>query len=185
MRWLTAELLAMCVAAGCTNEDQQARYPQQPQAQTEEGAAPGDMYQNAPQVPEQQPYSQQPYSQQPQPAQPQPQAQPPAQYRRGHLGIAIQPMTGELRTFFGAPPDRGVLVAHVAPGSTAEQAGVRVGDVLVFVGGRLIQNVDDVRSALAERTDNTLRLDVVRRGQPMQLQATFGARPDQQAQPML
>ncbi len=184
MRWLTAELLAICVAVGCTNEDQQARYPQQPQAQTEEGA-PGDMYQNAPQVPEQQPYSQQeqqPYSQPPQ--QPQAQVQPP-QYVRGHLGIAIQPMTGELRTFFGAPPDRGVLVAHVAPGSTAEQAGLRVGDVLVFVGGRLIQNVDDVRSALAERTDNTLRLDVIRRGQSMQLNAMFGARPDQQAQPML
>lgn len=185
MRWLTTALLAMPLAVGCTNPDDQVRYPQQPQAQTEEepSSAPG-MYQNAPQIPEpQQPYAQQPYAQQPY-AQPQP--QPYVQQGRERLGIAIQPMTGELRTYFGAPPDRGVLVAHVAPGSVAEQSGVRVGDVITSVGGRLIQNTADVRSALAERTDPDLRIDLVRRGQPMQIEAMMSARGDQtQPQPVM
>ncbi len=173
MRLLTAELLATLVAfgAGCTESETKYSQPQYAQPQPSYEAAPPPAQAPAPEAqmpqgqaqPPSQPYAQ-PYAQ--------PGQRPPM--ARSHLGAAIQPMTGEERTYFGAPPDRGVLVTRVMPGSAAEQAGLRVGDILVFAGGKLIENPDDVRTALGERTEPMMRLEVIRRGQWMQLEANLG-----------
>jgi S1-C subfamily serine protease len=78
---------------------------------------------------------------------------PSAPTERSHarLGVAVLELTPELRQHFGAAPDRGVLVGRVLPGSAAGAAGVRVGDVLVEVGGRAIAAPGDVPAALAPR----------------------------------
>ena len=50
---------------------------------------------------------------------------------RGRIGVYVQPLTEELREHFGAPPDRGVLVARVEPGRPGQRGGLLVGDVLL------------------------------------------------------
>jgi serine protease Do len=114
--------------------------------------------------------------------QPQPPPQPPDPWAntrpewsqgRAHLGVVIQPMTGNLRMYFGTPPDRGVLVAHVATESPAAQAGLQVGDVLVFADGHLVRTNEDLRTAIDQHGPGTMRLDVIRRGAPMQTQVTI------------
>ena len=46
------------------------------------------------------------------------------------------------------PPDHGLLVQQVEPGSNAEQAGVRPGDVLLQYAGANLANLDDLRKQL-------------------------------------
>ena len=67
---------------------------------------------------------------------------------KGRLGVMVMSLTPELRKHFGAPEDRGVLVAHVDPGTPAAKAGIEVGDVMVEVRGRRIATASDVLSAV-------------------------------------
>lgn len=67
---------------------------------------------------------------------------------KGRLGVMVMSLTPELRKHFGAPGDRGVLVAHVEPGTPAAKAGIEVGDVIVEVRGRKIDTASDVLSAV-------------------------------------
>ena len=83
---------------------------------------------------------------------------------KARLGTQVSTMTSDLRTFFGAPEDVGLLVQHVEPGSAAEAAKVKVGDVLVEVDGQRIVNVSDVRDALADRSKGDVVGVVVIRG---------------------
>jgi S1-C subfamily serine protease len=70
---------------------------------------------------------------------------------RPHLGIAVAPghVARRLRRSVGLPDRDGVLVRDVEPGSPAEAAGIREGDLLVAAGGRTITGVDDLHDALA------------------------------------
>ena len=67
---------------------------------------------------------------------------------KGRLGVMVMSLTPELRKHFGAPEDRGVLVAHVEPGTPAAKAGIDVGDVIVEVRGRKVDTASDVLSAV-------------------------------------
>jgi serine protease Do len=58
---------------------------------------------------------------------------------RGWLGVYIQDVTGELAQSFGLDKPRGALVARVLPGSPAEKAGIRVGDVIVTYQGHPVE----------------------------------------------
>lgn len=57
---------------------------------------------------------------------------------RGYLGVQLLGLTPELRFHFGVSEEAGVMVAKVEPGSPAEQAGVRVGDILTDIDGESI-----------------------------------------------
>lgn len=69
---------------------------------------------------------------------------------RGRLGVMVMSLTPDLRRHYGAAGDRGVLVAQVEPGSPAAKAGVAVGDVIVGVRGKAIDDATDVVSAIAD-----------------------------------
>jgi membrane-associated protease RseP (regulator of RpoE activity) len=67
---------------------------------------------------------------------------------KGRLGVVVMSLTPELRNYFGTPDDRGLLVAHVDPGSPAAAADLRPGDVITDVKGEPVERVVDVVSAL-------------------------------------
>lgn len=100
---------------------------------------------------------------------------------KGRLGAMVMSLTPELRAYFGAATDRGVLVAHVDPGTPAAEAGITPGDVIVEVHGRTIDAATDVLSAIADVTKGQkVAIQLVRDRKPMSLDVTLtgDARPN-------
>jgi len=64
------------------------------------------------------------------------------------LGIEAEDLNGQLGTFFGAPDGEGILVRDVNPGSPAEKAGLKAGDVITSVNGEAVRTVGDLRGKL-------------------------------------
>jgi membrane-associated protease RseP (regulator of RpoE activity) len=74
-------------------------------------------------------------------------------------------MTSELREYFGVDEDLGVLVVRVETESPAEKAELRVGDVVVEVGGTPIRSPRDlVRAVRGAPEGGTLEIALVREG---------------------
>lgn len=73
--------------------------------------------------------------------------------RRGWTGLQLQPLKDFKRNMF-FEGQTGVIVAGVAPGSPAERAGIRSGDVILSVSGREVrglteEDLPEIRSLLA------------------------------------
>lgn len=68
----------------------------------------------------------------------------------------------ELSDYFGV--DDGLLVLHVVPGTPAERAGLRPGDVIRRAGDRTITTPVSLQRALAASDSGELELDIVRKG---------------------
>jgi serine protease Do len=70
---------------------------------------------------------------------------------RGKLGLSIETLTPDIADRIGIKQTQGVLVEQVVPGSPADEAGLRRGDVIAAVGREPVdsaqQFVDDVRDA--------------------------------------
>jgi serine protease Do len=83
------------------------------------------------------------------------------------LGVALAPVDRESRDSLGLPPDaKGAVIAAVKPGSRAEAAGLRPGDLLVGVGGKPVASPEDAVRAIrsAKGGSKTLALQVMRDG---------------------
>jgi serine protease Do len=81
------------------------------------------------------------------------------------LGLQVVQVTPDLRMHYGAPADVGVLVTRAEPGRPAEQAGIRVGDVLIKLGELEIgEPAQFERSLLRWNWKHPLELTVVREG---------------------
>jgi serine protease Do/serine protease DegQ len=65
--------------------------------------------------------------------------------RRGRMGLQTQELTPELARSLGISSLDGALVTTVDPGSPAERAGLRRGDLIVAVNGRAVRGPADLR----------------------------------------
>jgi membrane-associated protease RseP (regulator of RpoE activity) len=94
--------------------------------------------------------------------------------RRGFLGVALTDLTPELRAHFGVPEDAGALVAKVEPGSPADKAGIRVGDILTRVDGGAVKSSWDVTGKIRKLDDGQqVPLEVWRNGKAQNVTATI------------
>lgn len=95
---------------------------------------------------------------------------------RHWLGVAMAPasVARKLRRSVGLPERDGLLVRHVEPGSPADRAGLREGDLVVGAAGNQITSIDDLHDALdALEPAGTLAVDLVRGTDEMQVAVTF------------
>jgi len=84
---------------------------------------------------------------------------------RPRLGIDAEDLSGQLGNYFGAPEGEGILVRDVGPGTVAEKAGLKAGDVIVSLNGERIRSVGDLRAKLGSRESDkasTVKLGVLR-----------------------
>jgi serine protease DegQ len=85
--------------------------------------------------------------------------------RRGRLGVAIQELTPELAESMNLLNAEGALIAQVEPGSPADRAGMRSGDLVIAVDGRPVRSATDLRNRIGLlRVGTTAQLTVLRNG---------------------
>ncbi len=69
--------------------------------------------------------------------------------QRAWVGVSVQNVTSDLAEGLGLPRPSGALIVDVAPGSPADQAGLRERDVVLSVAGRSIADGDALRYRIA------------------------------------
>ena len=84
---------------------------------------------------------------------------------RGQLGVMIGELTQDLADNFEIDSTEGVMVNEVLKGTPAEKAGPEVGDIILKINGRNIENIGDLRNTIAMLAPGTeVKLLVYRDG---------------------
>jgi serine protease Do/serine protease DegQ len=101
--------------------------------------------------------------------------------RRGLLGVTIQTIDEESAEALGTEVDRGALITGIEPGSAAEEAGLRVDDIIVGVDDRRIDDNRELANAIGLKgSGEKVRIDYVRDGRRRSVTAELGQRVAQQ-----
>ncbi|MBI3462252.1 MAG: trypsin-like peptidase domain-containing protein [Planctomycetes bacterium] len=97
---------------------------------------------------------------------------------RGWLGIKGQPLTPRIAQQKGLKTASGIMVMAVVPGSPAARAGLRIGDLIISMGGRKISRVDELRAQLATaRVGSTVKVTFERDGTSREVEITIEEQP--------
>jgi serine protease Do len=84
---------------------------------------------------------------------------------RGRIGVQIQDVNQALANSFGLPKPQGALISGVEPGSPAEKAGLKSGDVVLGINGKEINQLSELSGAIAAtKPENNARLQIWREG---------------------
>ena len=99
--------------------------------------------------------------------------------QRPWLGGSGQPVTAEMFQSLHLARPTGVLINSVQPGSPADQAGLKVGDVITAINGRDVEDPEALRFRIALLTvGTTAQLTVVRDGQEKSLTVKLSSPPE-------
>jgi serine protease Do len=92
---------------------------------------------------------------------------------RGSIGISFQQdLPAAVGRVYGFKS--GVLVSSVAKGGPAEQAGIKVGDIITSVDGKSIKDGDDLVNIITDRhPGTTAKIGYLRNGQPQSATVTI------------
>ena len=83
--------------------------------------------------------------------------------KRVFIGAGLTTLTPELREFFGAPREAGVLVGSLTDNGPASKAGVRIGDVITAVDGTQVAGSMELSHAMkGKNAGDAVRLDIIR-----------------------
>jgi serine protease Do len=98
---------------------------------------------------------------------------------RGQIGVRLRTITPELVEGLRLSVNRGVLLEDVSPGSPADKAGLKVGDIVIHVGGKPIDNVRQFALDLyAYKIGQKAEIGVLRNGKETTLSVPVIERPD-------
>ena len=93
---------------------------------------------------------------------------------RAWLGVGIQEITPELAKSFGLSDEKGALVASVFPGSPAEKAGLKTGDIIRTFNEKSIVESHDLPTLVArEPVGKQIKLKVLREGKEKEVDVTL------------
>jgi hypothetical protein len=97
---------------------------------------------------------------------------------RAYLGVELTQPSDQLREYFGAGEDQGILINRVLKGSPADHAGLRAGDLLLALGGEAVASSGELIGALAEHEPgDTVTLELLRDRSRMELSVELGENP--------
>jgi serine protease Do len=100
---------------------------------------------------------------------------------RGWLGVQIQPVTAGIADSLGLKKAEGAMVDEPQNGSPAAKAGIESGDVITAVNGAPVKDARALARTIGMMAPNTsVKLDVIRKGQPKTLSLTLAQIPDEQ-----
>lgn len=116
----------------------------------------------------------------------QPDVQPQVVNEAAFLGVDVAPIEPGLRQDLDLKPGTAVMIRRIGPGTPADEAGLKSGDVLVKLNDQLLINPQQL--AVLVRTfapGDVVTLHVLRDGATMKLQATLAGRALTPEVPML
>jgi serine protease Do len=107
---------------------------------------------------------------------------------RPYMGVVYRTIDRQLATADKLPVNDGALVVQggsgnssspaVVPGSPADKAGIKVGDIIAKVNGQAIDGTHPLDATLSEYSPgDTISVDLLRNGQTVTVQLTLGTRP--------
>jgi Do/DeqQ family serine protease len=94
------------------------------------------------------------------------------QVKRGILGVSIYPVSPEIAKEYGLAESNGALVTGVAPGSSAEHAGIKTGDIIISINGVMMKRPGEVRNTIGMlRVGDKVEIGLLRDGKPQKVSA--------------
>jgi serine protease Do len=99
---------------------------------------------------------------------------------RGWLGISVQDITEDLAKTMKLKDRNGALIADVFKGDPADKGGIKAGDIVTEVNGKKIKDTHELLMLIAAfRVGETVKITILRDGQPQTLSITVAERKDQ------
>lgn len=94
--------------------------------------------------------------------------------QRGLLGVFIEDLSPQSARRLGFTAPEGVLITRISPGSGAEDAGLRAGDVILRINGLLTPSVPRMQEQVGRyRPGNVLRIEYWRDGKTRKTKVTL------------
>ncbi len=95
----------------------------------------------------------------------------------GYLGVQLQELNEDLAPYFDVKPGEGALILEVEADSPAEEAGIKVGDVIVKIGDEQISDSEDVQEIISDlEPEEKVDVTFVRQKKMMTLSVVLGER---------
>jgi len=96
--------------------------------------------------------------------------------RRGLLGVQILSISQDIAEQYGLPTLQGALVTAVNPGSAAEQAGLRIDDIILSVNGREVTDSNALRNSISLLPPGQdVEIGIMRDGKQQTVTAVLGS----------
>ena len=100
---------------------------------------------------------------------------------KAYIGITPQTMNAQIAQQFRYDVTQGVFVCSVEPGSAAEKAGLRMGDVITKIDDKTITSYEDLVAAKKSYSaGDTATFTIYREGKTQTVELTFDAAPQTQ-----
>jgi serine protease Do len=101
---------------------------------------------------------------------------------RGYLGVNLQPLTPQLAKSFGLDPTgaapQGALISEVLAGTPAAEAGLRPGDIVLFLDDSPVKSSRELSEAVASLDPGTrAELRILRDGEEREFTVELAERP--------
>jgi serine protease Do len=102
--------------------------------------------------------------------------------RRGWLGVGYEDVSQSLSEAFGLDAPRGALINRLIDGGPAQEAGLKLGDIITAFDSHQIRKGADLPYYVGLLSPNsTVRVDIIRNGESKQLNLTIGQRDEEVA----
>ena len=99
-------------------------------------------------------------------------------YDRGYVGVSVKYIDADTKAQYGLTRSEGMVVDYVIPGTPAEAAGIKPGDVLLGINGRATASSYLLQEAVSSVGPSTaIVLNAERGGKPAEIKVTTALRP--------
>ncbi len=93
-------------------------------------------------------------------------------------GLVVQPLTRSLIRHLNIPFRDGVIVVHVDKNSSAQKAGIAIGDIIITAAGNKVNSPSDIRDIIAEkdlRSGDTIKFKIFRENTYLNIRLRLGS----------
>jgi len=96
-----------------------------------------------------------------------------------YIGVSVQEINPELAEYFGVEEGTGLLINRITKDSPADEAGLKVGDVIIQADGSVIDDPDVLfRLIQAKEEGDALEIKIIRDEKPLTLKVKVAVNPE-------